>query len=86
MKEERTILPMPESLNVSCTFKRKTDGTIDLDDIRLSVWCALCYLYDHGLTTAKPSKVTVNEYESTNILNETYNWISIATYFDKPEP
>lgn len=80
---EKGFLPLPESLNCSLTFKRKPDGTIDNDDIRSAVWCALCYLYDHGFVTAKPLKVTIKEEKSTNIVNETHNWITIATYFDK---
>ena len=82
-QKEKVFLPLPDSLNCSYSFKRKPDGTIDNDDIRRAVWVALCYLYDHGFVTAKPLKVTIKEYESTNILNETHNWISIATFFNK---
>jgi len=81
--DEGIFLPLPDSLNCSYSFKRKPDGTIDNDDIRGAVWCAICYLYDHGFMTAKPLKVTIEEKAITNILNETHKWVTIAMSFDK---
>ena len=82
--EKGVFLPLPDSLRCSSSFKRKSDGTVDNKHIRGAVWCALCYLYDHGVMTAKPLNVTIKEESSTNILNETHSWITIETFFDKP--
>ena len=36
------------------TFKKKPDGTVDINDIRLSVWSTLKGLYHHGFLTINP--------------------------------
>ena len=70
-----------------CTtsFKKEPDGTIDIEHIRSAVAAPIKSLYDHGFLTIKPMLVIVEEEESTNIANETSEWVTITSYLDKSD-
>ena len=65
------------------TFKKKLDGTVDIDDIRLSVWSVLKGLYHHGFLSINPLLIFGEEKTIRNILNEDMNLISITAYLDR---
>jgi len=64
------------------TFKKKPDGTINIDDIRLSVSSVLKSLYHHGFLTIKPLLVFAEEKTITNVANETVEFVAITSYLD----
>ena len=67
------------------TFKKKPDGTINIEDIRTAVAWTIKSLYDHEFLTIKPLAVIVQERSITNVANETLEWVTITSYLDNSD-
>jgi len=65
------------------SFKKKPDGTIDIDNIRSVVEFAIMCLYRDGFLTIKPLLVIASEETRTNVADETYEWVTVKTFLDK---
>ena len=67
------------------TFKRESDGTIDIDNIRIAVTSVLKGLYRQGFLTIEPLSVIVGEGTVTNIANETPKLVFMTSYLDNSD-